>query len=465
MAQVLLIDDDKMLCEMISLKLRHLGHESVTANNLTEGTRFAREMYFDLVLLDVRLPDGSGLKALPEIKNADSDPEIIIITGEGDPDGAELAIETGAWDYLPKPLSMREVALQISRALAYRQERLRPEKVTLFKREWIIGSSPPFEACLKQLALNASTDIPLLITGETGAGKEQFARAAHLNSQRANEPFVVLDCASLPESLIESMLFGHTRGAFSGAYQDREGVVMQADKGTLFLDEVGELPLSVQKSFLRVLQEHRFRPVGGKQELTADFRLVAATNKNLEKMVREGQFREDLMYRLNAATIQLPSLKERRADIEALITYYVPKFCKRYGLGVKGISPEFIEVLEGYDWPGNVRELVNAVDYAVTQGRQYEMLYSTHLPVNIRVAMKRLEIEKNSPPFDISADKPPLGAPLPQLKDSLEDAEKRYLETLMIHTHSDMPLACRISGLSRSGLYARLKKYDINRDQ
>ncbi|MFT5701085.1 MAG: two-component system NtrC family response regulator [Desulforhopalus sp.] len=463
MAHVLLIDDDKMLCEMLTKKLSNLGHESVMAHNLAQGLRFAREFAFDLVFLDVRLPDGSGLEVLSEIKATSSSPEVIIITGEGDPDGAQVAIETGAWDYLPKPLSVREVALHVTRALEYRREKMRPGKVTLFKRESIIGSAPCFEACLEQLALSASTDIPLLITGATGAGKERFARAVHLNSARVNKPFVVLDCASLPESLIESMLFGHKRGSFSGAYEDREGLISQADRGTLFLDEVGELPLAVQKSFLRVLQERRFRPVGGGEELTADFRLVAATNRNLEKMVSAGQFRKDLMYRLNAATIHLPPLKDRKTDIEALVCHYVPKFCKRYGIGVKGRSPEFLQVLEGYDWPGNVRELVNAIDYAVTQARLYNVLYPNHLPAKVRIGMKRLTFEQGSFLEEVTPVKRNPDSPFPLLKDSLEDAERNYLETLLAHTNSDISSACQVSGLSRSGLYSRFKKYNIDR--
>ena len=224
------------------------------------------------------------------------------------------------------------------------------------------------------------------------------------------------------------------------------------------------MPLAMQKSFLRLLQERRFRPVGGNRECTADFRLVSSTNRDLEDMVSKGQFRKDLVYRLNASAIHLPPLRERKIDIEALACHYIATFCKRYDIGLKGISPEFIDLLNCYDWPGNVRELVNAVDHAVTNARFHDTLYPMHLPAKIRISMKRSEIEKGSTGFDSTVDRVSAGLALPQLQDSLEDAEKRYLETLMSHSESDIKKACQISGLSRSSLYARLRKYKIPRE-
>lgn len=463
MAHILIIDDEKLMCNMVSDQLSSLSHATTCAHTLSNGLKAAAQSAFDLVLLDVRLPDGNGLEAISQFKSSHSQPEIIIITGEGDPDGAELAIETGAWDYVEKPLSMREITLQVTRALQYRQEKMAFRPATLLKREGIIGRDPKIKACLEQVVRCAGTDTPVLITGQTGTGKELFARAVHANSIRSKGPFVVLDCTAFPENLVASMLFGHRKGAFTGADQTRSGLVLEADKGTLFMDEVGELPLTVQKSFLRVLQEHRFRSVGGQQETVSDFRLVAATNRDLEKMVQDGLFRKDLMYRLRSAIIHLPPLKERKADIETLALHYISSFCKRYHMGVKGISPEFIETLQAYAWPGNVRELVNAIDCAIANAQTHDVLFPLHLPANIRISLKQQAIQTRKTLFAAQADPMPTDAPLSSLKASLENAEKRYLETLMIHTRGEIKAACRISGLSRSGLYARLKRFNIER--
>jgi two-component system, NtrC family, response regulator len=463
MAHILIVDDEKLMCDMLSDQLSSLAHATTCAHTLANGLKAASESAFDLVLLDVRLPDGNGLAAISRFKSSNSQPEIIIITAEGDPDGAELAIEIGAWDYIEKPLSMREITLQVTRALQYRHEKMAFRPATLLKRGGIIGSDPKMEACLEQVVQCAATDTAVLITGETGTGKELFARAVHANSIRSKGPFVVLDCTAFPENLVASMLFGHRKGAFTGAEQTRSGLILVADKGTLFMDEVGELPLTVQKSFLRVLQEHRFRAVGGQQETVSDFRLVAATNRDLDKMVQDGTFRKDLMYRLRSAVIHLPSLKERRTDIEPLALHFISSFCKRYGMGVKGVSPDFIETLQAYAWPGNVRELVNAIDCAIANAQNHDVLFPLHLPANIRITLKRQMIQTRKTVCAAQADPMPTDASLPSLKASLENAEKRYLETLMLHTRGDINAACRISGLSRSGLYARLKKFTIHR--
>ncbi len=463
MSEILIIDDDKMLCEMLSRKLQFLGHNTTCAHTLSQGLKIGLESAFDLVLLDVRLPDGSGLEVLPQLNSSESQPEIIIITGEGDPDGAELAIETGAWDYIEKPLSMREINLQVTRALQYHQRKTARRPARLLKREGIIGRDPKIESCLEKVAHASNTDTPVLITGETGTGKELFARAVHTNSHRAQAPFVVLDCAALPENLVESILFGHQKGAFTGADRHRDGLILEADKGTLFMDEVGELPPAVQKAFLRVLQEHCFRPVGSRQEVESDFRLVAATHRDLDEMVQHDQFREDLLFRLRAASIHLPPLKKRKGDIEPLALHFISGFCKQYGMGVKGVSSEFIATLKTYSWPGNVRELANAIYSAVANASEHDVLFPRHLPANIRISLKRQSIGKNSPTNLSKSEPVPSDVPLPSLKATIENSERHYFETLMHHTCGNIKDACRISGLSRSGLYARLKKYNIER--
>lgn len=462
MAHILIIDDDVMLCEMVAQKLSP-QHDVSSAYDLADGLQCASDSFYELILLDVRLPDGSGLEAISQFQTLHYQPEIIIITGEGAPEGAELALMTGAWDYIEKPLSMRTLTLQVTRALEYRREKSSHHSPVLLKREGIIGKDSGLLVCLEKVAASAATDISVLITGETGTGKELFARAVHDNSERCSGPFVVLDCAAFPEQLMESVLFGHTKGAFTGAHQAHDGLISQANRGTLFMDEVGELPMAMQKPFLRVLQEKTFRPVGGKTEETSDFRLVAATNRDLEKMVGEGTFRQDLFFRLNVSSIGLPPLRTRASDVEELVLHYTGIFCKRYGVNMKGISDEFLEVLDSYSWPGNIRELVNIVNVAVANAQNHETLLPIHLPVSFRVAIKYPTSGHDMQRTQKGSFATPTNATLQSLKQSLEETEKQYFQNLMSQTDGDIGEACRISGLSRSGLYSRLKKYNISR--
>jgi two-component system NtrC family response regulator len=294
MAKILIIDDDELFCELLSSAFKDDGHEVDCAYGLNSGLHLVSQRSFDVVFLDVRLPDGNGLDKLSEIRDAASGPEVIILTGAGTAGGAELAIKSGAWDYIQKPSSISVMTLPLIRALQYREEKLKKKPSAILKMEGIIGGSSRMKACHDLVSEASSCDANVLITGETGTGKELFAKAIHENSPRASRNFVIVDCASLTPSLTESTLFGYEKGAYTGADYRRDGLIKQANGGTLFLDEIGELPLSIQKSFLRVLQEHRFRSLGGGKEIESDFRLIAATNRNLDQMVREGLFREDL---------------------------------------------------------------------------------------------------------------------------------------------------------------------------
>ena len=320
MANVLIIDDDTDVRGVIAQMVTSLGHEATQAWTLKEGLAMASSTAFDVVFLDVRLPDGNGLEALPELHGTPSSPEVIIITGFGDPDGAEVAIKSGAWDYLEKPFSPKKIALPLKRIIQYREDVKKARKPAVaLKTEGIAGGSPQMKACINALAQAANSETNVLVTGETGTGKELFARAIHANSSRAEMNFVVVDCAALPETLVESALFGYERGAYTGAVKSQEGLIKQADGGTLFLDEVGELTPSIQKSFLRVLQERLFRPLGGSMEVQSDFRLVAATNRNLDQMAETGAFRRDLAYRLQSFNLGLPPVRERIGDIKDLV--------------------------------------------------------------------------------------------------------------------------------------------------
>jgi two-component system, NtrC family, response regulator len=458
MGKVLIIDDNQFNSEALCDMVRSLGHEVTCTCTAEEGIRVAQSQSFDVVFLDVQLPDGNGLMLLPIIHATPFAPEVIIITGFGSPDGAELAIKNGAWDFIEKPLERKLIELPLVRALQYREAKKQKRTPSILKREGIVGSSPIMVKCLELIAQAAASDVNVLITGETGTGKEVFARAIHNNSSLSVMPFVTVDCASLPPTLIESILFGHEKGSFTGADRAQEGLIKQADGGTLFLDEVGDLPLSAQKTFLRVLQERRFRPLGAKQEVKSAFRVVAATNRDLDKMVQEGKVREDLFFRLRALTVELPPLKERTGDIKELITYYVNKICSRQNKEVKGFSPEFIEALCAYDWPGNVRELVNALESTLAAALHETILYAKHLPTHIRVRLIRSAISKKD---DITTT-PMRMTTLKERRDAVfANEERQYLQDLMALTAGNIKEACKISGLGRARLYQLIKKHCI----
>jgi len=462
MARALIIDDDPYFCDMLKDMLRELGHEPVTASSLGQGLEKKNQGPFDVALLDVNLPDGNGLSVIPEIRNWRGGPEVIIITGAGSRDGAELAIKNGAWDYLEKSASFSDMSLALCRVLQYRRQKRPAKLLMVLKREGIIGESSQLRACLEMVAQASSTDANVLIHGETGTGKELFARAIHANSRRAQKSFVVVDCASLPETLVEGTLFGYKKGAYTGADRSSEGLVKQADGGTLFLDEVGELPLGAQRAFLRVLQEHRFRPLGGAELIQSDFRVIAATNRDLEAEVKKGAFRNDLFFRLKMIALEAPPLRDRARDIKDIVYYHLNRLCDHYGLGVKGFSPEFLEALLAYSWPGNVRELVNAVEYALATAGLEPTLYPQHLPTDIRVSLVQDSLRSAPSPAGDKSRSGELPAWNDYKEQRLSAAEKDYIEELMSLTQGDIVRAMAVSGLSRSRIYQIKKKYAIN---
>jgi two-component system NtrC family response regulator len=464
MAKILIIDDDELFCQGLAEAIAAGGHEIQCAHTLEEGRTLAAAESFDVVFLDVALPDGNGLDHLSEIQSFTSNPEVIILTGGGTPDGAELAIGSGAWDYIQKPFSLSVIKLHLMRALQYREERRTKKPAKALKIDAIIGNGPGMKNAHGQLSEATSTDVNVLITGETGTGKELFAKAIHDNSDRSEENFVVVDCAALQGSLIESILFGHEKGAFTGAVQNREGLIKQADGGTLFLDEIAELPFALQKVFLRVLQERRFRPVGSPKEVASNFRLIAATNRDLENMVRSGRFREDLLYRLRAHTLALPPLRDHREDIVPIAVYHVEKICKRSGHDPKTFSPDFIEALLSYDWPGNIRELVNAIEGAVASASSAATLFRKHLPREIRIHLVRARTGNPSPAGGKTEALPPHHLPtIKALRTSIyEKAEQEYLTELMKLTAGNIEQACEISDLRQPRLYELLRKHKIS---
>ncbi len=458
LARILIVDDDKVLSSMLSEQLDRKGYTTAAAHTLDHGLTLAREGGWDVILLDVQLPDGNGLEDLPKFTKTPSYPEVIIITGHGAADGAEKAVLGGAWSYIEKPHVIRDLPMHLTRALQYRKEKQRIKAVPVaLLRGSIIGKSKAINHSLDQLATAAASHSNVLITGETGTGKELFAQALHENSERSHKPFVVVDCASLPDTLIESTLFGHVKGAFTGADRAQEGLIQHANGGTLFLDEVGELPLAIQKNFLRVLQERTFRPVGGSTELHSDFRLVAATNRNLSRMVQEGSFRCDLLFRLQSLNLTLPPLLERLDDIQGLLTHFLGKLCQRYSLETKGIAPDLIDALKQHSWPGNVRELYQVAEQVFAQNSNAPTLYAIHLPQKLRIHLARATVQGNQQSRNKET------AALPTWKEFKQQSECQYVKTLMQLCEQNIPGACKISGLSRARVYQLLEKYTIQK--
>jgi two-component system NtrC family response regulator len=462
---VLVIDDDRAVCDAIAAAVRRIGYEVRCAFSFRDGLKEARSCDFAVVLVDVQLPDGSGLDLLRRLRQKIPCPEVIIMTGRGDPDGAELAIKNGAWDYIEKPSALENIALPLTRALQYQEEKKKRGVPVALIREGIIGNSLAIKESLDLVAQAASSSANTLISGETGTGKELFAAAIHRNSPRADKNFVVVDCSALPETLVESVLFGHEKGAYTGADRAQIGLIAQADNGTLFLDEIGELPMNIQKAFLRVIQERRFRPVGGKKEINSNFTLIAATNRDLDEMVQRGRFRDDLLYRLRTIHISLSPLREHKEDIKELALYYVAKLCLQYGMATKGFVPEFFGVLEEYDWPGNVRELNQALERAIASAGPNPLLFPKDLPIDIRAKMARDSIASSSPTFDAAFGGYEEERLLPRLDETraaaIIDSERAYLQNLMAYTAGDISKAIEVSGLSRARFYALLKKHGI----
>ena len=464
MHKILIIDDNETLCRTILKSVTKLGLEAAFETTLQKGLKRTAAESFDVVFLDVKLPDGSGLESIQQLRSSRFPPEVIIMTGYGCEHGAEMAIRSGAWDYIEKHSSFQGIKLSLMRALEYRKQKKGKSSRKVLKRDAIVGKSAALRECLDHLAMAVLCDSPVLITGETGTGKELFARAIHENDPSFTGNFVVIDCAALPDHLVEGILFGHKKGAFTGADRDHEGLVSQADGGTLFLDEIGELPLLVQKKLLRVVQEKRFRPIAGKQEIGCDFRLVSATNRNLAGMVAHGKFREDLFYRIRSMHIDLPPLRERIEDIPLLTRYHIGRKFNSSERKSHVLSPDFLEALSAHDWPGNVRELFNTIDTVLAEAFGEAVLFPKHLPAHIRVSSVKQKLRKKggglqsgatifSPEEEISIQTP--------MKQYLENLKRRYVIELMQFTREDIPTACRISGLSRGYLYQLLQKYNL----
>lgn len=367
---LLVVDDDRNHRNMLRNLLEEWGYRVTGADSGEAAVALCRERPFDLILMDVRMGGMSGIEATREIKAYNPAIPILIMTAYSDVENAVEAIKAGAYDYLTKPLAFDGLQLALERALDHAALRdeilvLRNAVASSFDSRNVIGQSEAMRATLNMVSAIAQSEATVLITGESGTGKEVVAKLIHANSGRSKGPFVAVNCAALSETLLESELFGHEKGAFTGAEKRREGRFLAADKGTVFLDEIGEIPLPMQAKLLRVIQERELQRVGGDQTIKVDVRILAATNKDLKREVEAGRFRQDLYYRLNVVSLRLPPLRERTEDIPLLAVHFLKKFAERNSKAVKGFTPAAMDRMLKYSWPGNVRELENAVERAV----------------------------------------------------------------------------------------------------
>jgi DNA-binding NtrC family response regulator len=376
--RILVVDDERSLREFLTILLEGEGYTVTTAENVSEAVQALRASSFQLCICDLKLPDGTGLDVLQRARELTVDTPFIIITAYTTPEHALEALRAGAVEYLSKPFDVEDLKVILRKVLTAPAA---PSEHSTFPE--FIGSSPSVQRILEMVPRIARAPSTALITGESGTGKELLARAIHHHSPRAEAPFLTVNCGALPEGLLESELFGHVRGAFTGAVRDHAGMIVEADHGSLFLDEVGELTLPMQVKLLRVLQEQKVRPVGGTRETSINVRFIAATNRDLQQHVRSGAFREDLYYRLNVIQVSLPPLRRRREDISELARHFVRTLCKRFGIPEKRLTPDALRVFQAYRWPGNVRELENTIERIVAL-EPSEIISSGSLPERFR---------------------------------------------------------------------------------
>jgi len=445
---LLLVDDDDAFRLVLSGELERLGYAVLTAGSGSQALLQLEEHRPEVVLLDLRLPDKNGLEVLKEAGEKSPESEVIMLTGHGTIDTAIEAIRAGAFDYVSKPCPLGELEIRIQRALERRALRRR---TSVLERgltpadpgEWLVGESPKFRALVELAHRVAPTDSTVLITGETGSGKEMVAKLLHARSPRREKPFVVVECAALQEDLLQSELFGHERGAFTGADQGKAGLFEVANGGTIFLDEIGEVSPATQVKLLRVLDASTFRHVGGTAEIRVDVRILAATNRDLPAMVKQGLFREDLYYRLSTIILTLPPLRERGGDVDLLANHFVTLLNARHGRH-RPLSAETLAVLRLHDWPGNVRELLHAIERALVVA-DGEEVRPGDLPRAIR-----------SGPDPASAGASPGALP------SLEELERAHIERVLRAVDGHRSSAARILGISERNLYRKLKSYGIS---
>ncbi|MEE4600766.1 MAG: sigma-54 dependent transcriptional regulator [Desulfobacteraceae bacterium] len=443
MGKILVVDDDINILRVIKLRLEAEGYQVTTAGKAKVALELANEDVFDFALVDLKLNGTNGIQLMENLHQLNPEMPVIILTAYGTIESAVEAMRKGAYTYITKPFNYDELLIQTKNCLE--KTKLTKEIKSLkkvvknrFGFDSIIGRSQKMEEVLEQVTKAADSDSTIIIEGESGTGKELIAQTLHLASPRADKPFVAINCAAIPETLFESEMFGYEKGAFTGAVQNKEGLMFQAQGGTFFLDEISEMPLSMQVKLLRVMQEKEFFPVGGTKTIKMDIRFIASTNKNLKEEVKKGTFREDLFYRIHVIDIHLPPLRERQGDVPVLSHFFLDKLSKEMNKEITGFSAPALQKLMLHSWPGNVRELQNTVESAVAMATENIISEDLILPA--------LKTEVNN---------------LKPLKDAKENFERNYLLQLIELTEGNMAQAARLAGKYRADLYELLKKYDL----
>lgn len=444
--KILVVDDEQIIRESLAYVLRNENYEVDEAEDGLAAYELLLKNSYDLVITDLEMPRMKGIELLGKIKQLNIQTDVIIITAFGSLNTAISALRNGASDYILKPMEFDEIILKIKRLFEVRNlllenRILRNEIQRHYDFENIIGKSKPIKKVYEMIKTVTETDSTVLITGKSGTGKELVARAIHYNSKRKGKPFIAFNCGAIVENLVESELFGHKKGAFTGALYDKEGFIKAADKGTLFLDEISEMPLSLQVKFLRVLQEREFNPVGQTSKVKVDIRIIASTNRNLKEEIKEGRFREDLYYRLNVIEINLPSLKERIEDIPLLANHFLDKYRKQMNKNIKGFDKYVMNAFINYKWQGEVRELENIVERAVIFCNE-DFISTENLPKSFK---------ENISEFNASGT----------LEDSLRDFEKNHILKILEEDNLDKEAAAKHLNVGLSTLYRKLKEYNI----
>ncbi|MFQ5847496.1 MAG: sigma-54-dependent transcriptional regulator [Candidatus Methylomirabilales bacterium] len=452
--RILVIDDEEDMLENCSRVLDRLAYEAILASDARKGVERFELEHPVVTLTDLRMPGMDGLEVLRAIRRIDPEALVILFTAFGTVETAVEAVKEGAFDYIAKPFSADQLRLVIERAMTQRRlleenRRLREQLTETYRFENIVGRSRPMVQVFDLIKKVAASEANILILGESGTGKELIARCIHANSPRAARAFVPVDCASLPEHLLESELFGHEKGAFTGAIATRRGLFEEADGGTIFLDEVGDIPLPLQAKLLRVLQERQVRRVGGNRFLDVDVRVISATHQDLAQMVQEATFREDLYYRLNVIPLPLPPLRDRPGDIPLLAYHFLRRYAAQSGKGVKGIAPATLELLEAYPWPGNVRELQNVMERGVVLA-EGEMVSPAELPTDLRLPQQA--------PTAAVADHLSLKKAKRQW---VEAFEREYLVALLRKHQGNISQAAKTAGVDRKTVHRLIKRYRI----